>query len=74
MSELMVLDRTGDTRLQWDQESQDQVAAARKRFDELKAKGYASFKVNKNGNQGEQIDKFDPTEERIVLLPQMVGG
>jgi hypothetical protein len=74
MSELMVLDHTGDTRLQWDQKNVDEVHAARERFDEFKKKGYAAFKVNRRGSQGEQIDEFDPAEERIILIPPMVGG
>ena len=74
MSELMVLDQTGDTRLQWRGSDPTEVAAARKRFNELKSKGYAAFKVNRSGNQGEQIDAFDPDAERLVLMPPMVGG
>lgn len=70
----MVLDRTGDTRIQWNESDADQVAAARKRFNELKAKGYLAYKVNSRGNQGEVIDAFDPSEERVVMVPQMIGG
>ena len=74
MSELMVLDSTGDTRLQWNQTNHDEVDAARKRFNELTKKGYAAFKANRSGSQGEQIDAFDPTAERCILIPPMVGG
>lgn len=74
MSELMVLDQSGDTRLQWDHRNHDQVEAAKKRFAELKKKGYASFRVNKNGSQGEQIDAFNPLDDRVVMLPPLVGG
>jgi hypothetical protein len=72
--ELMILDSSGDTRLQWREGSADEVAAARKRFDELKRKGYAAFKVNRSGGQGEQIDGFDVTAERVILTPPLVGG
>lgn len=74
VSELMILDGTGDTRLQWNERNRDEVAAARKRFDELKTKGYAAFKVNRSGSQGEQIDAFDPAAERLIMMPPMVGG
>ncbi len=74
MSELMVLDRTGDTRLQWSRKNVDEVAAARKRFDEYKAKGYLAYKVNKAGDQGEVLQAFDPDAERVILAPQSIGG
>ena len=74
MSELLVLDRTGDTRLQWDPTNHDEVTAAKKKFNEFRKKGYAGFKVNSKGGQGEQLDAFDPMEERIMLIPPMVGG
>lgn len=74
MSELMVLDRSGDTRLQWNDYNADEVEAAKKRFAEFKNKGYAAFKVNRKGDQGEQIDEFDAAAERLILIPPMVGG
>jgi hypothetical protein len=74
MGELMELDRTGDTRLQWDPNEKDQVEAAKKKFAELKAKGYRGFSVNKKGTKGDILDDFDPHEERILMVPQMVGG
>jgi hypothetical protein len=73
-NELIILDRTGDTRLQWKRGDAGEVAAARKRFEELKGKGYAAFKVSGGGGQGEQIDAFDPAAERMVLVPPYVGG
>ncbi len=74
MSELAVLDRTGDTRIQWDKLNNDETEEARQRFNEFRAKGFASFKVDSSGLKGEQIDEFDASAERIILVPQMVGG
>jgi hypothetical protein len=71
---LIILDETGDSRIQWDPNDPEQVAAARARFDELKAKRYLAYKVDKNGNKGEVISKFDPNAERIILHSQMIGG
>jgi hypothetical protein len=73
MSELTVLDRTGDTRFQWDQRNADEVKAAREHFETFKKKGYAAFKVNKAGGEGEQIHAFDPKAERVIM-PPLVGG
>jgi hypothetical protein len=71
---LCVLDESGDTRIQWDKYNPEQVAAAEARFDELKAKRYLAYKVDKGGGQGEVIDKFDPNAGRIILHAPMVGG
>ena len=74
LSELSVLDSSGDSRMQWDPNNPMQVAAARARFDELKAKRYVAYKLDASGSQGEKIDEFDPTAQRLLLHGQMVGG
>lgn len=74
VSELSVLDGSGDTRLRWNPKDKDEVQAARDKFDEFRKKGYAAFRVNATGTKGEQIDKFDPRAERVILMPPMVGG
>jgi hypothetical protein len=71
---LNILDDTGHSRMQWSESDPAQVAAARARFDELKAKRYLAYKVDANGGQAEVIDKFDPSVERIIMQQQMVGG
>lgn len=74
MSELRVMDRTGDSRLQWDKANADEVRVAEERFNELVKAGYAAFSVTAKGDKGVQIDEFDPHAERLILVPQMVGG
>ena len=69
------LDRTGDTRIMWDKDNADEVSAARRQFDDLLKKGYAAFRaIGKKGDQGDQIRRFDPDAERIILVKQLVGG
>jgi hypothetical protein len=74
VSTLCVLDETGDSRIQWDRNNPQQIAAARARFDELKAKRYLAYKVDAKGGQGEVIQTFDPNAERIILHAPMIGG
>lgn len=74
MAELMVLDNTGDQRLQWDPTNSSEVRDARDRFDSFKKKGYAAYKVNKAGQEAELIHTFDPDAERLIMRPPMVGG
>jgi len=72
--ELSVLDRTGDTKIIWDSAQQAEVDAAEAMFDSLKKKGYAAFLVTKKGDKDELIKKFDPKAEKIIMVPQLVGG
>lgn len=74
MGELSVLDRTGDTKIMWDSAQDAEVDAARATFDDLKKKGYLAYSVNKKGDKGEVMKKFDPDAERIIMAPAMVGG
>lgn len=71
---LNILDESGDSRIQWDRNDPQQVAAAQAKFDELRAKHYLAYKVDASGGQGEVIDKFDLDAERIILHAQMIGG
>lgn len=71
---LIVVDSSGDSRIQWDRSNPDQVAAARSRFDELRKKGYLAYTVDASGRQGTVIDQFDPDAGRIIMNPRMVGG
>jgi acetyl-CoA carboxylase beta subunit len=75
VSELCILDESGDSRMQWDRNNPQQVAEAKARFNELKAKHYLAYKVDPaSGGQGEVIHDFDPKAERIILHQQNVGG
>lgn len=72
--ELAVLDKTGDTKLIWDRHNADEVNAAERTFDDLKAKGFTAYSVRKDGEKSEVISSFDSTAERIIMVPRMVGG
>jgi hypothetical protein len=72
---MSTLDKTGDTRVMWDRGNEEEVAAARRQFDDLTSRGYLAYKAEgKDGHQGEVIRKFDPKAERIILVKQLVGG
>ncbi len=73
-SRLEVIDLTGDTKVHWDRNKEAEVAAARASYDSLKAKGYRAFRLSADGTTGEQLSDFDPTAERILMMPQMRGG
>lgn len=71
---LCVLDSTGDTKLIWDRNSEDEIDAAEATFDKLTKKGYAAFSVTKKGDKDVQIKKFDKKAEKIILVPPIAGG
>jgi acetyl-CoA carboxylase beta subunit len=71
---LCLLDESGDSRMQWDKNDPVQVAKAQARFDELKAKGYLAYSVNKKGDMGEVLAAFDASAERIIMHSALVGG
>jgi hypothetical protein len=70
------LNETGDTKVIWDKNNPDEVEAARATFDRLtKDRKFIAFSVKgKNGDKDERIRTFDPDAERIILVPQNVGG
>lgn len=73
--EIAVMGKEGDVKTIWNPRNTDEVEHARKTFVELRAKGYLAFRVNDNGENGEQITEFDPTVGKMILMvPQMRGG
>lgn len=73
--EIATMDGTGDTKRIWDKNNPDEVEDARASFDRLRAKGYLAFHVTgKDGERGEQMTKFDPNAERMILVPAFKGG
>ncbi len=72
---MSTLDRSGDHRIMWDRGNEDEVAAARRSFDDLLAKGYLAYEpTGKRGEQGSQVRRFDPEAERIILVKPLQGG
>jgi len=74
MGEIRWLDETGDSRITWNPENEDQVDAAEAQFDVLLGKGYKAFRVKKDGSQGQQIKKFDAEAGTIIMTKGLVGG
>lgn len=72
--ELNVLDSNGHTKIIWDEDDAESVKQARRTFDELKAKRYLAYSVEKGGEKGEVLHSFDPGLEAMILSPPVVGG
>lgn len=75
MHVMVTLDQTGDTKIFWDPKVPAEVENARQTFALLVSeKGMAAYAVKKNGDQGEVVRRFDPTAEKLIFAPRMVGG
>lgn len=81
MGMLRVMSRRGDDRIIWDSrkaeandpEAMAAIREAERIFNEERARGATTFKVE-TGKTTERIEKFDRTAEQIVIVPRVVGG
>jgi hypothetical protein len=73
---IAILGKAGDTKITWNNENDLEVSRARKEFERLKGLGYKAYKVlDKAGvKRGDEIQEFDPSMERIVMVGAFVGG
>lgn len=75
MGEMNILDSSGDTKVMWDPDNEDEVDAAKAQFNSLKKKGYTAFEVGRRGKKTEEkVDEFDPELGKLIMVPQMKGG
>ncbi len=69
----IVMDLTGDTRHQFNEDDAAAVAEAERRFNELMGAGFIAAKRTANGTS-ELVRRFDPTSQETVFIPRLVGG
>ena len=75
MSELRIMDKdAGDLKVIWNKDNVDEVEAAESQFDSLITKGFSAYKVDKKGEPGKMVTKFDPDAEKIIMVPKIMGG
>ena len=75
MGTLHLMDRTGDVRVAWNADKEEEVTIARDAFRVARAKGCLAYKVRGDDwRKGEQLHDFDPAAERIVMTPALIGG
>jgi hypothetical protein len=67
----IVMDRSGDTRHQFDAAD---AARAEKRFRELTQRGFKAIALGENGAENRVLKAFDPEVERTMFIPQLEGG
>jgi hypothetical protein len=70
----IVMNRTGDTRHEFDVADSKAVALAEERFKELTGKGFRAVALGKDGTPGTLLRNFDPHVEQTLFMPQLQGG
>lgn len=74
-NQLIVMDRTGDSRMDFTPDDTVAVAAAMEKFRELVGgKKYLATVPGENGEPGRIIREFDPTAREIILHAPLIGG
>ena len=74
MNVQIVMDRSGDTRHQFDVSDTAAVARAEQRFADLTSKGFRAVALGKDGRSGELLKTFDANVEEALFIPQLQGG
>jgi hypothetical protein len=74
MSVQIVMDRSGDTRHEFDIADKDAVILAEERFRELTGRGFRAVALSEDGSPGKVVRTFDPQVERTLFIPQLQGG
>jgi hypothetical protein len=69
---MRIMGRSGDTKVDWDLDSEEAVREAERIFGEHMGRGAFAFRVQ--GNDSERIESFDPRAQEIVVLYPMSGG
>lgn len=74
IGKLQVMDRKGHTEITWDSDKPIEVRIAKQAFETAIKEGYSAFRVEGEDQQGQRITTFDPKAEKIMMVPQLVGG
>ena len=70
----IVMDRSGDTRHEFDGADAGAVALAEERFRALTGKGFRAVALSADGGPGKLLRSFDPQVERTLFIPHLQGG
>lgn len=74
MAKQIVMDRTGDTRHEFDTADAQAVEEAEKRFMELTGEGFRAASLSGDGSPGKVVNEFDPTVDTTLFIPALQGG
>lgn len=70
----IIMDRSGDTRHEFDVKDKVSLAEAEQRFKEITGRGFMAVALQDDGKPGRQIRAFDETVNATMFIPQLIGG
>ena len=73
MATQIVMDRSGDSRHQFDPADVEALAEAEARFQSLMKAGFVAAERTAPG-QSRQVKSFNPFAEETLFIPRLVGG
>jgi len=72
--QMETMDRSGDTKYEFDPNNAKELEAAKETFNMMKKKGFTAFRLRKWKDRGELLKEFDPKVRRMLFVPMMSGG
>jgi hypothetical protein len=73
MSVLHIMDRSGHRDVLFDPSVKADIITAEEEFNTKIREGYQAFGIDAE-NKSTRLNEFNPTQERTVMFPQLVGG
>jgi predicted HAD superfamily phosphohydrolase YqeG len=67
MSEMLVLDQSGDTKIEWDPSDRESTQKAKEEFAKLKKDGYEFFEVAET--KGKRVTRFSKKLGKVIAAP-----
>lgn len=74
MKRLKVMDGSGDSTVEFDETSPEQLARAQQVMDDCLARGGAVFKVDPKTNEGEKITRAEQVDSEALVVPAITAG
>lgn len=74
MKRLKVMDRSGDSVVEFEEADPMALAKAQVVMDECLARGGAVFKVDPKTNEGEKITRAEQVENEALVVPAITAG
>ena len=68
------MDKSGDIKIKWNPFDGEEVAVARRRFEEARREGFVGYAMNPDGSGDRILHSFDPAAGKIVMRTAFTGG
>ena len=72
--EMLIMDTTGHTKIEWERGNEESVAVAEAAFDAAMDRGCSAFKVTGAGERGARVWEFNPQAEKYIIAAPLRGG